>query len=127
MIRYYAHPSGHPERTNIARPQLASLPESDHSFPRRYLQENIITDLKLELGSSPIRITFLAALSGQQSLPDPLYLLCRLKHDLCTTHHSLPNLSPTNGGPTPPTIQQLKGRHTNARMMAVVVGKLCQG
>ena len=44
-----------------------------------------------------------------------------------TTHNTLPYLSSTNGGPKLPPIQQLKGWHTNARMMAVVVRKLCQG
>jgi len=127
MICYPAYPRDQPKRTDISGPQLAPLPESDHSFPRRDLQEHKVADLKLKLGPTSVRITLLTTLSGQQPLFDLLDLLCRLKHYLRTTHHALPYLTPANRGSTPPPIQQLKGRHANARMMAIVIRKLCQG
>ena len=62
-----------------------------------------------------------------QSLPNLLNELRRLEHYLCAPHDPLVNFSPTNRGPTLPSIKELKGRHANTDVIVVDVRKRGQG
>jgi len=56
-----------------------------------------------------------------------LDLIQGILYQICTQKPSLPRLKPSNRRSTLSTIMCLTGSHLNARLVAVVVGKLCKG
>ena len=110
-----------PKLTNESGPQLAPLPNSDDTFPRRHLQQNKISHLKLEIRTTLISITFFTALCNSQPVTHLLNQLSGLKHHLSASYNSMPNLPPTNWSPRPLTIQHLKRGLINTSMITIVI------
>ena len=68
-------------------------------------------------------ITLLKTLHNSQLVVHLLNQLGGLNPHLDASHDPMTNLTPTNGGPTLPSIQQLKRRSVDTSMVTVVVKK----
>ena len=82
--------------------------------------------MKLKIGFVLVCITILATMRDPQPVTYLLNQLGGLKHYFNASHDPTSDLSPTNWGPTPPTIQHREWWSINTSMITVVVGELCQ-
>ena len=121
-VRHLCNPGNHLTRSNEAGTHFPPLLEAYHTLPGGGLQKHHIVDLKLQVFSSSVGIALLPTLSILQYLSDLLDKLHGLKDYFGPSHNSMTNLSPTNQGTTPSTIQELKWWSTNDVVITVVVG-----
>ncbi|GKD36571.1 hypothetical protein Tco_1252080 [Tanacetum coccineum] len=84
------------KRSNIARVQLSLFAKAYHSFPRRYLQHDLISYLKLKGFLSYISITLLTIMGCLDTALNLNDLLSCLLDDLWASELSISYFSPAN-------------------------------
>src|SRR5215813_1106254 len=82
--------------------------------------------MKFKISPMIISIGFLPTLCSLHPIPDNLNLLNRVLNQIWTQKLGFTCLKPTNRGPTFTSIQSLKWRHLDARLITIIIGKLEQ-
>lgn len=109
----------------IPRTQLFLLLKYENTFTRRYFEENMIPDLKVQLLIPIVYITLLFVLCCPQSIPDQLNLICILLNNKGTFYLSGCYIIPIIGRLAMSIIKSLELCHFNGCMITVIIGKLC--
>src|SRR4030066_1392688 len=112
--------------TNELRSQLLRFQCTSNTSHRRDSQKHMITFLELKVFPSLIMITFLSTLRRFHLLLYQFDLLRSLLYNFWSQNCTLTSLEPTQRSSASPTIQCLKRRHSNARMVTVVISELYQ-
>ncbi|GJS62858.1 hypothetical protein Tco_0677422 [Tanacetum coccineum] len=84
------------KRSNIMRVKLSSFAKTYHSFPWRYFQHDLISNLKLKGFPSYVGIALLTIMGSLDAALDLNNLLSCLVDDLLASELTVPNFSPAN-------------------------------
>src|ERR1043165_4509325 len=125
-VCYRSNPFQDCERSHIPRIQFAPLPKMYNALPRRYLQQNLVANPKLQRLATTIGIALLTVPSCCHSVTDLYDILGSLIHKFRAGELTLTHLGPTKRRPAFSPVKSLERSCLDARMVTVVVGEFHQ-